>query len=141
MRDLKRWLLPRTKNYYWIVESGCADMNDMDRAAWADVAEERYQYNHSTFIDLILSGLVGLRPRADGLLAVNYLVPPGVMPWWTADGITTCGGKIVSVQYDLDGTKCESHHARLSSFECGATRPLRHISYCAGFFADSTTKV
>ena len=47
----------------------------------ADVAEEGYEYNHSTFNDLILTGLVGLRPGADGKLTVNPLIPPAALPW------------------------------------------------------------
>jgi hypothetical protein len=88
--DLKKWLLPGTKNY-WIAESGCADTNDMGHPAWTDVAEEGYEYNHSTMNDLILSGLVGLRPGADGLLTVNPLVPPQALGWWTAGepGVST----------------------------------------------------
>ena len=45
--DLQKWLLPGTENY-WIAESGCADRNDMGQPAWTDVAEEGYEYNHST---------------------------------------------------------------------------------------------
>ena len=61
------------------------------------------EYNHSTFNDLILSGLVGLWPGVDGILTVNPLIPPGSLPWWTADGILL-RGKIISVRFDLDGT-------------------------------------
>ena len=39
--------------------------------------EERGKdYNHSTYCDLIISGLVGLRPRPDETVEVNPLVPP-----------------------------------------------------------------
>jgi hypothetical protein len=34
-----------------------------------------HHYNHSTYIDLILSGLVGIRPRADDVLELNPLIP------------------------------------------------------------------
>jgi predicted GH43/DUF377 family glycosyl hydrolase len=38
--------------------------------------EERGKdYNHSTFCDLVISGLIGLRPRADDVLEVSPLVP------------------------------------------------------------------
>ena len=36
-------------------------------------------YNHSTFCDLVISGLIGLRPREDATVEVNPLVPQG---WW-----------------------------------------------------------
>ena len=32
-------------------------------------------YSHSTYVDLVLNGLVGIRPRADNVLEVNPLVP------------------------------------------------------------------
>ena len=32
-------------------------------------------YNHSTFIDLVLSGLFGLRGRADGVVEIDPLIP------------------------------------------------------------------
>jgi hypothetical protein len=38
--------------------------------------EERGKdYNHSTYCDLVISGLIGLRPRADNVVVVNPLVP------------------------------------------------------------------
>jgi hypothetical protein len=38
--------------------------------------EERGKdYNHSTYCDLVISGLLGLRPRADEVVEVNPLVP------------------------------------------------------------------
>jgi Alpha-L-arabinofuranosidase B (ABFB) domain/F5/8 type C domain/Trehalase len=32
-------------------------------------------YNHSAYVDLIISGLIGVRPRADNLVDINPLVP------------------------------------------------------------------
>ena len=44
---------------------------------WLKGDEERSRYyNHSTFNDLIITGLVGLRPRADDMIEVNPLLPP-----------------------------------------------------------------
>jgi len=40
--------------------------------------ERGKDYNHSTFCDLVISGLIGLRPRADDKVEVNPLVP---MSW------------------------------------------------------------
>lgn len=68
--------------------------------------DEGYEYNHSTFNDLVLSGLVGIQTTGllKGKLTVNPLVPPTEMPWFTADGVQI-GKKIVSVQFDLDGSR------------------------------------
>jgi predicted GH43/DUF377 family glycosyl hydrolase len=38
--------------------------------------ERGKDYNHSTFCDLVISGLIGLRPRADNTVEVNPLTPP-----------------------------------------------------------------
>ena len=39
--------------------------------------ERGKDYNHSTYCDLVISGLIGLRPRADATVEVNPLVPQG----------------------------------------------------------------
>ncbi len=38
--------------------------------------ERGKDYNHSTFCDLVISGLIGLRPRPDNVVVVNPLLPP-----------------------------------------------------------------
>ncbi|HOW66736.1 MAG TPA: hypothetical protein P5055_00535 [Candidatus Paceibacterota bacterium] len=44
-------------------------------------------YNHSTFNDLIITGLVGLRPRLDQWLEINPLVPEGALDYFCLDGV------------------------------------------------------
>jgi hypothetical protein len=41
----------------------------------SQIPERGKDYNHSTFCDLIINGLMGLRPRADDTLEVNPLAP------------------------------------------------------------------
>jgi hypothetical protein len=41
----------------------------------SEIPERGKDYNHSTYCDLIINGLVGLRPRADGIVEVNPLAP------------------------------------------------------------------
>jgi hypothetical protein len=105
---ISQWMLNGTE-LYWIAESGCADSGNrsagLSGPAWTDDAEQGYEYNHSTFIDLILSGLVGLWPDArTGKLSVNPLIPATILPWWTVDGILL-HGRAVGVSFDADGTK------------------------------------
>jgi hypothetical protein len=98
--------IPNGGPRFWIAENGCADGGDpahgLSGPSWVDGATEGYEYNHSTFIDLIMTGLVGLSVSALGQVTVNPLIPPKDLPWWTADGILI-QGKIVSVRFDLDG--------------------------------------
>ena len=41
----------------------------------SEIPERGKDYNHSTYCDLVISGLVGLRPRADDVVDVNPLAP------------------------------------------------------------------
>ncbi|KAK2604739.1 hypothetical protein N8I77_007640 [Diaporthe amygdali] len=59
-------------------------------------------YFHSGYVDLILSGLVGIRPRADDSLEVNPLVDDSIS-WFRVDNVPYHGHN-VSVQWDADGS-------------------------------------
>jgi len=106
--DVAKYLINGTGiTDFWIAEVGCGDNATSDgfykQPAWTDSATEGYRYNHATFMDLVLSGVVGLQPSETGLLVINPLVPAQALPWWTADGVLL-NGHIVSIQFDLDGT-------------------------------------
>ena len=60
-------------------------------------------YNHSGFADLIITGLVGLRPRADDQIQLNPLLPAGEWPWFCLDGIPYHGHSL-TVLWDADGS-------------------------------------
>jgi len=45
------------------------------RQRGSQIPERGKDYNHSTYCDLVISGLVGLRPRADDVVEVNPLAP------------------------------------------------------------------
>lgn len=65
-----------------------------------------HHYFHSGFVDLVLTGLVGLRPRADDVLEVNPLLPAGAagLRWFRARGIPYHGHD-VTVTWDADGAR------------------------------------
>lgn len=44
-------------------------------------------YNHSTFNDLVILGLVGIVPREDDVLEVDPLLPAGAWDWLCLDGL------------------------------------------------------
>lgn len=50
-------------------------------------AERSRFYNHSTFNDLVIGGLVGIVPRADQQLEVHSLLPDGKWDWFCLDGV------------------------------------------------------
>lgn len=60
-------------------------------------------YNHSRYCDLVITGLVGLRPRADTILEVNPLASE-TWDYFCLDGILY-HGRAVTVLYDRTGNR------------------------------------
>lgn len=109
--NVAKWLF-KGLGELWLAEAGCGDKTFTTPAGlpgpgWTDSATQGYRYNHATFVDLVLSGVVGLQPRANGTLIVNPLVPANVLPWWAVDGVAL-HRRIVSVIFDADG----SHYSK-----------------------------
>jgi len=59
-------------------------------------------YNHSTYADLIISGLVGLRPRADDQVEVNPLVPEDALDYFCVDRVRY-HNRDLTILYDRSG--------------------------------------
>ncbi|MEY4432549.1 MAG: hypothetical protein RLZZ44_679 [Bacteroidota bacterium] len=68
-----------------------------------DRERSRY-YNHSTFNDLVISGLIGLRPREDELIELNPLIPQDKWDWFCLDGLWYHGNTI-TILWDKTGEK------------------------------------
>lgn len=66
--------------------------------------ERSRYYNHSTFNDLIITGLVGLRPRVDEKLEVNPLIPQEKWDWFCLDNVLY-HGNIITIIWDKTGEK------------------------------------
>ena len=66
-----------------------------------DRERSRY-YNHSTFADLVITGLAGLRPQADGSIVVNPLIPADSWDYFCLDGILY-RGQLLTIIWDRDG--------------------------------------
>ncbi len=72
---------------------------------WLKGDQERSRYyNHSTFADLVITGLVGLRPRPDNTIEVNPLVPQSKWDWFCLDNVLY-HGKVVTIIWDKTGEK------------------------------------
>jgi hypothetical protein len=61
-------------------------------------------YNHSSYADLIINDLVGIKPRADQVLEVYPLIPQGQWNWFMLDKVSYHGHNITIV-WDKTGTK------------------------------------
>lgn len=77
---------------------------------WLKGDQERARYyNHSTFNDLMITGLMGLRPRADRTLEVNPLVPDSEWDWFCLDNVRY-HNHIITIIWDRHGDKY--HHGK-----------------------------
>ncbi|MES2828090.1 MAG: glycosyl hydrolase family 65 protein [Bacteroidota bacterium] len=66
--------------------------------------ERGKDYNHSTFCDLIISGLIGLRPSEGNQLVINPLIPKGKWNYFCLDNVLY-HGKEITIMYDKFGTR------------------------------------
>lgn len=82
----------------WVAEDLDADTGD-----WIVDLPRSPFYNHSGFADLVVTGLVGIRPRADDVLEVKPMVPKGTWKWFCLDGVPYHGSQ-VTVLWDEDGS-------------------------------------
>lgn len=68
----------------------------------SEIPERGKDYNHSTYCDLIITGIIGLRPRADDIVEVNPLIPDGVWDYFCLDNVHY-HGHILTILYDQTG--------------------------------------
>ena len=66
--------------------------------------ERGKDYNHSTYCDLVISGLIGLRPRGDETVEVNPLVPADAWDYFCMDQIRY-HGRWLTILYDKTGER------------------------------------
>ncbi len=72
---------------------------------WLKGDQERSRYyNHSTWNDLVITGLCGLRPRQDNTLEVNPLLPLDKWAYFCLDNVLYHGHNITIV-WDRDGSR------------------------------------
>jgi len=91
----------------WIARTRCRQHNAQlkERGQEDRILRERGKdYNHSSFCDLVITGLVGLRPRADDTVEVNPLVPEGKWDWFCLDNVAY-HGHIITILWDKTGQR------------------------------------
>ena len=65
-------------------------------------ADRSRYYNHSTFADLLITGVVGLRPRADDVVEIQPLLPAGTWDWFCLDDVSYHGHSLTII-WDKSG--------------------------------------
>ncbi len=68
------------------------------------IKERGKDYNHSSYCDLVITGLVGLRPRGDDVVEVDPLVPEGAWGFFCLDDVLY-HGKVLTIIWDKTGAK------------------------------------
>lgn len=78
---------------------------DEKTGAWlkGDHPRSRW-YNHSTFADLLITGVAGLRPREDEVVEVWPLLPQETWDWFCLDDVRY-HGRTITVVWDRDGKR------------------------------------
>lgn len=72
---------------------------------WLKGDQERSRYyNHSTFNDLMITGLIGLRPRMDNTIEVNPLIPADKWDWFCLDNVLYHGHNL-TILWDKNGDR------------------------------------
>jgi hypothetical protein len=74
---------------------------------WLKGEERSRYYNHSAFADLLITGVVGLRPRADDTVEVYPVLPNGTWDWFCLDGVRY-HGHTLTILWDRQG----NHYGR-----------------------------
>lgn len=97
---------------------------------WLKGDQERSRYyNHSTFNDLIITGIAGLRPRSDNIIEINPLIPENKWDWFCLDKILY-HGKNITIFWDKYGTRYnmgKGLHLLVDGWEYGRSEKLGRL--------------
>ena len=82
-----------------------AEAANPDNGSWEghDTPYHSEHYFHSAYVNLLITGVVGLRPRADDSVEVNPLAPSG-WSYFALDDVRYHGRRL-TVLWDRDGTR------------------------------------
>ncbi|MCP4451204.1 MAG: hypothetical protein GY809_07060, partial [Planctomycetes bacterium] len=88
----------------WISRTRLKNWKDGTWSAGKGGKERGKDYNHSTYNDLIITGLAGLRPRADAVVEVNPLLPDDTWDYFCVDNVPY-HGRILTILWDRAGDR------------------------------------
>jgi len=93
----------------WLSRAIALDMNvsTIAKRYWKDknsAVLRGKDYNHSSYCDLVISGLVGLEINDDGSITVDPLLSVDAWDWFCLDGVNY-KGKRITIVWDKTGNK------------------------------------
>ncbi|PAW73880.1 MAG: hypothetical protein B9S26_08495 [Opitutia bacterium Tous-C4FEB] len=104
-RDWFDAFLTYTRSHVYDGVPYIGEYQDETTGQWLKGRDPRsYYYNHSTYADLLITGLVGLRPRTDSVVEVAPLLPPDTWAWFCLDRVRYHGREL-TILWDSDGTR------------------------------------
>jgi hypothetical protein len=104
-RDWFDAFLTYTRSQHYDGRPYIGEYLDEKTGAWLKGHDPRsLYYNHSTYADLVITGLVGLRPRADDVIEVAPLAPADSLDWFALDGVLYHGHEL-AILWDRAGTR------------------------------------
>jgi hypothetical protein len=105
--DYIRLLKQYTRQHYLNGEPDLQEDYNPDTGKVIVGLPRSHHYNHSGYNNLIVTGLAGLRPRADNILEINPLIPTdphstNAIDYFCLENVPY-HGQLVSIVYDRDG--------------------------------------
>jgi hypothetical protein len=111
-----RLILENGKIFPWIDENmnpytgdwiSRSRLKNWENGTWSEKKggiERGKDYNHSSFCDLLISDLIGLKPQLNNSTIINPLIPENTWDWFCLDGVNY-KEKTLTILYDKYGTK------------------------------------
>jgi hypothetical protein len=104
-RDYFASLLTYARCHRFDGEPYLGEYLDETTGAWLKGRDPRSRwYNHSTFADLVITGLVGIVPRDDDTLELHPLLPDDAWDFFAVEGLRYRGHDLTIV-WDRDGRR------------------------------------
>jgi hypothetical protein len=88
----------------WIARTRLKSWKDGNWDPGKGGVERGKDYNHSAYCDLIVTGLVGLRPQAGDTVVVNPLLPEDTWDFFCLDGVPY-HGRLLTILWDRTGER------------------------------------
>ena len=91
----------------WIARTRILEFEKTSHEAWKSkggTSDRGKDYNHSTFCDLVINGLIGLRPQADETVVINPLVPEQAWDYFCLDRVPY-HGRMLTILWDKTGKR------------------------------------
>lgn len=104
-RDYFAAFLDYTRSHRFDGRPYVGEYLDETTGQWLKGRQERSRdYLHSAYADLLIGGVLGVQPRADGRIEIDPLLPEGTWDWFCLEGVKY-HGRMLTLLWDRDGSR------------------------------------